>query len=150
MVPIFETAELNQYLITPSGYKHLDITLRSLAGGGYRWPSVRFKLGVNRGQPVLEFRLTSGWPVMFENWPSTERDRFGDVLRVTPTGASEFLNTLSTPKDYAMICNLFKIVALATNCVAGVGELEPVDVEEWREIADAFERIGGVQRETAV
>jgi glycosyltransferase involved in cell wall biosynthesis len=77
-----DSAKLAQHS-TGDRFRHLDIVLFSVSAGAESWPRLKFKLvRAATGARLLEFRQGTGWPAMFHNWPSSEADRFGPVLRL--------------------------------------------------------------------
>lgn len=63
-------------------YHHLDFSLRNLTDGTTVWDHVKFKLYEQMGRYGLEFRAASDWPAVFQNWPSKEKDEFGQIYKI--------------------------------------------------------------------
>jgi hypothetical protein len=149
-IPVFETVELNQHLVGQRGYQHLDMTVRSLAGRGHRWPGLRFKLALTRHEPVLEFRRAAGWPATFAQWPGTETDQFGPVLRVKVTEAERLLGSLSHPKDLAMVASLLQVLSGVAGHGVRLAGLDDTAGKAWLNAAASFaDALGADFRKTA-
>lgn len=106
-------------------YRHLDLSIHDLVSDGILWPHVKFRLCNDRGLAYLEFRRMSGWPLMFVTWPGTERDRYGDVLRIPADGTPL---PLGAPDDTALLGALARSLRAI---VAALAARHPERTEEW-------------------
>lgn len=77
----FKEVRLDEY-VSRENFRMLDLSLFSVGYGAEYWNQIKFKFCLTAKGRVLEFRQGSGWPAVFDSWPSTETDRFGDVLRI--------------------------------------------------------------------
>lgn len=141
-VSSFGGVELHQHLVGQRGYQHLDLTVRALAGRGHQWASIRFKLGLSSDQPTLEFRRTAGWPAAFTQWPGTDVDQFGPLLRIRVTDTPRLITSLSHPKDMAMIASLLERMEDISAEGADLARLDADATQAWLDAARAFAGAG--------
>lgn len=137
-----EAVLLHQYSLPSgsSGYRHLDISLLSLAAPGARWPAVRFKFTHVRNKPRLEFRPEpEGRPESFSRWTGMEEDSFGPVLRL---GVAELPGHLAlpevAPRDALLLRSLLALLPGAAASAAGQAGLAPAEQAQWVGYAEAL------------
>ena len=121
------------------GDRHLDLEVAGLAAGAERWPLVRLKFAPAEGEPLIEFRLTGGWPPVFEEWLGRQSDRHGPFLRVFRSDVADFLELVSDPRDAALIRALLLILPglVEEGCrQAGIG---PGETPDWVAAARALQ-----------
>lgn len=123
-------------------FRHLDISLLSALRGADSWPRIKFKFCLTPRGRNLEFRLGTGWPVVFQDWPSSEKDGFGPVLRLRDDNelgdATRRWTQDSDRRLLRLIAALLpEAVAQATTQSAAVGSPE---AEVWRTEAEAMSR----------
>nr|WP_245215415.1 DUF6212 domain-containing protein [Pararoseomonas baculiformis] len=134
----FEAVRLHQHLPGES-YRHLDITIASLASGPMRWASVRVKLASKDGEARLEFRQAAGWPHMFRDWLGRASDKFGPFLRITQPELREFLDSMKDERDAAMMQALFAVLPRVAEDAARQAGLSVADTAQWVESAKALQ-----------
>ncbi|WP_159997722.1 DUF6212 domain-containing protein [Roseomonas sp. 18066] len=156
-----EAVMLNQYY-PPRGqsdYRHLDLTVMSLAIGAQRWPGVRLKLSISGGRPQLEFRQAAGHPEVFAQWLPTGEDKFGAFIRLGLAELPGYLARPETlPRDRLLLRTLLQLMPGATAKAVSAAGLPPEEMLGWLEAAralaglaeagasrdDAATRLGGV------
>lgn len=134
---------------TGEDYRHLDISLYGLATPGHAWPHVKLKLCRMNEARHLEFRRMPGWPTMFETWPGTETDRYGDVLHIAANAEPP---PAHTPRDRALLDTLS---CCLKDTVLTLRERNPDqanDLEPWITEAELHQRslAAGLRRMEAV
>ncbi|MCR0982457.1 DUF6212 domain-containing protein [Roseomonas populi] len=134
----FEAVRLHQHLPGPS-YRHLDMTVASLAAGPTRWASVRVKLQSKDGEPRLEFRQAAGWPHMFRDWLGRTSDKFGPFLRVSAPELQGFLDTITDERDAAMMQALLAVLPRAVEDACRQAGLSVAETNEWAETAKGLQ-----------
>ncbi|WP_419897280.1 DUF6212 domain-containing protein [Roseomonas sp. USHLN139] len=136
-----EAVMLNQYY-PPRGsnpYRHLDMTVMSLATGARRWPGVRLKLSVSGDGPRAEFRQGAGHPDAFLQWRPNGEDRFGAFLRLGPGELPAYLARPDTaPEDRLLLRTLLQVMPAATARAASAAGLPPDEMLGWLEAARAL------------
>ncbi|MBW6396664.1 hypothetical protein KPL78_02340 [Roseomonas sp. HJA6] len=94
----------------PSG-RLIDLRLTGLASRGERWREVKFKFGVSGTKVVLEFRRAPSWPRVFEAWPGTESDEYGDkFFLVLDEEVVHGLDRVAPGRDAALVAVLAGIM----------------------------------------
>lgn len=136
--PSLGRVELFQHLVAPRNYQHLDLVVHGVAGEGYDWPQLRFKLAVGGTGPMLEFRRGEGWPEVFVRWPGTTTDKFGPVVHVRPPKLRNFIDTLAHPRDSALMTTLLALLDRITSEGAGLAKLDEDQAARWRNHAEAM------------
>ncbi|SHI89920.1 hypothetical protein SAMN02745194_01311 [Roseomonas rosea] len=137
----FEAVRLHQHLPGES-YRHLDMTVASLASGPMRWASVRLKLASKDGEARLEFRQAAGWPHMFRDWLGRASDKFGPFLRVSHPELREFLDSIKDERDAAMMQALFAVLPRAAEDAARQAGLSVADTAQWSDTAKSLQDEG--------
>ncbi|MFC7737402.1 hypothetical protein ACFQX4_16480 [Roseomonas sp. GCM10028921] len=105
----FEAVRLHQHMPGDS-YRHLGMTVASLARGAMRWAAVRVKLVSKDGEPRLEFRRSTGWPQVFRDWHGRSSDKFGPFLRIALPELRDFPESITDERDAAMMQALFAVL----------------------------------------
>jgi hypothetical protein len=123
-------------------FRHLDISLLSASLGGESWSRIKFKFCLTPRGRNLEFRLGSGWPILFQDWPSSEKDAFGPVLRLRDDDELQDAARRWTQEPDRRLLRLIaallpQAVAQAIAQSAAVGSPE---AEAWRTEAEAMSR----------
>ncbi|WP_458096722.1 DUF6212 domain-containing protein [Roseomonas sp. WA12] len=137
----YETVRLHQHLPGES-YRHIDMTVASLAQGPTRWASVRVKLASKDGEPRLEFRQAAGWPHMFRDWLGRGSDKFGPFLRITLPELRDFLDSITDERDAAMMQALLAVLPQAAEEASRQAGLSVTDTGEWAEGARMLQEKG--------
>jgi hypothetical protein len=137
----FETVRLHQHLPGDS-YRHLDMTVASLASGPMRWAAVRLKLASKDGEARLEFRQAAGWPHMFRDWLGRSSDKFGPFLRIAQPELREFLDSMTDERDASMMQALFAVLPRAAEDAARQAGLSVADTALWTETAKSLQDEG--------
>ncbi|MBP0494795.1 DUF6212 domain-containing protein [Pararoseomonas indoligenes] len=134
----YEVVRLHQHLPGAS-YRHLDVTVVSLASGPTRWPAVRVKVQSKDGEPRMEFRQATGWPQMFRDWLGRASDKFGPFLRISAPELRAFLDCMTDERDAAMIQALLAVLPRALEDACRQAGLSVVQTGEWMETAKALQ-----------
>ena len=137
----YENVRLHQHLPGES-YRHVDMTVASLAQGPTRWASVRVKLASKDGEPRLEFRQADGWPHMFRGWLGRASDKFGPFLRITLPELREFLDSITDERDAAMMQALLSVLPQAAEEASRQAGLSVADTAAWAESARMLQQEG--------
>ena len=137
----YENVRLHQHLPGES-YRHIDMTVASLASGPTRWASVRVKLQSKDGEPRLEFRQAAGWPHMFRDWLGRASDKFGPFLRVAQPELREFLDSITDERDAAMMQALLSVLPRAAEDASRQAGLSVAETAEWAESARMLQQEG--------
>ncbi|HEY8612144.1 MAG TPA: DUF6212 domain-containing protein, partial [Roseomonas sp.] len=137
----FETVRLHQHLPGES-YRHLDMTVASLASGPMRWAAARLKLASKDGEPRLEFRQAAGWPHMFRDWLGRASDKFGPFLRITQPELRGFLDSITDERDAAMMQALLGVLPRVTEDACRQAGLSVADTAQWLESARHIQEEG--------
>lgn len=132
----FDSLQLNQRLVTPTGYQHLDITVRGLATAYETWREIRFKFSLQAGKPGIEFRRGKGWPEVFETWPGTLSDKFGPFFRFNIADMAGQLAPIKGTRDGRLIDGVLRILSKLIEALPkaeiGTGE----ELERWTAAAE--------------
>ncbi|WP_159349329.1 hypothetical protein [Roseomonas harenae] len=126
----YEAVRLHQYLPGES-YRHLELTVASLAAGPARWAALRLKLASKDGEPRLEFRQAPGWPHMFRDWLGRASDKFGPFLRITLPELQEFLASITDERDAAMMQALISVLPRLAEDACRQAGLSVAETGEW-------------------
>ena len=116
-------------------YRHLDISVLGVMFGDEIWQTVKFKLCLTQKRRLLEFRELLNGPVVFTEFPGTERDAYGPVWRFS----IQDIPAVSGWKSERDKLLLRSVVALLPKVVeAAVDDASELSAEErqvWREEA---------------
>jgi hypothetical protein len=126
----YEAVRLHQHLPGES-YRHLELTVASLAAGPARWAALRLKLASKDGEPRLEFRQAPGWPHMFRDWLGRASDKFGPFLRITRPELQEFLASITDERDAAMMRALISVLPRLAEDACRQAGLSVAETAEW-------------------
>jgi hypothetical protein len=126
----YEAVRLHQHLPGES-YRHLELTVASLAAGPARWAALRLKLASKDGEPRLEFRQAPGWPHMFRDWLGRASDKFGPFLRITLPELQEFLASITDERDAAMMQALISVLPRLAEDACRQAGLSVAETGEW-------------------
>lgn len=137
----FEAVRLHQHMPGDS-YRHLDMTVASLASGPMRWAAVRVKLVSKDGEPRLEFRRATGWPQVFRDWLGRSSDKFGPFLRIALPELRDFLESITDERDAAMMQALFAVLPRAAEDACRQAGLSVADTAAWVERARELQETG--------
>lgn len=137
----FEAVRLHQHMPGDS-YRHIDITVASLASGPMRWAAVRVKLVSKDGEPRLEFRRATGWPQVFRDWLGRSSDKFGPFLRIALPELRDFLESITDERDAAMMQALFAVLPRAAEDACRQAGLSVADTAAWMERARELQETG--------
>ena len=73
--------------------------------------SAKLKISMVKGRLSLEFRQGPRWPVVFEDWPGGNSDRFGDVFHVTHSGEKiQLTGQLRSQADREFLASLSSVL----------------------------------------
>ncbi|WP_338662853.1 DUF6212 domain-containing protein [Pararoseomonas sp. SCSIO 73927] len=137
----YEAVRLHQHLPGAS-YRHLDVTIASLASGPTRWPAVRVKVQSKDGEPRLEFRQATGWPQVFRDWLGRTSDKYGPFLRVAAPELRAFLDGVTDERDAAMLQALVAVLPRALEDACRQAGLSVTETGEWAETAKGLQEAG--------
>ena len=111
-------------------YRHLDLSMDRLAFLDGQWPHVKLKICWQNNETYVEFRRMPGWPEMFVQWPSEERDEFGDVWRIGgAVGAGEL--KLAVERDRLLLQAIAILLQNAVEAVLARAKQRPDFIEFW-------------------
>jgi glycosyltransferase involved in cell wall biosynthesis len=118
-------------------YRHLDLSLHGLATPEHAWSHVKLKLCRMGEARHLEFRRMPGWPAMFEAWPGTQTDRYGELLRIPADSGPP---PARTARDRALLDTLSRCLKDAVIALRD-GDPERAEIlEAWISEAELHQR----------
>ena len=120
----------------------MDVTIASLASGPTRWPAIRVKVQSKDGEPRLEFRQATGWPLVFRDWLGRTSDKYGPFLRVAGPELRGFLDSMTDERDAAMMQALLAVLPRALEDACRQAGLSVVQTAEWTETAKGLQLEG--------
>ncbi|MFH5926653.1 DUF6212 domain-containing protein [Roseomonas xinghualingensis] len=135
----YEIVRLHQHLPGES-YRHLDLTVASLAAGAARWAALRVKFATKDGEPRLEFRQAPGWPNMFRDWLGRASDKFGPFLRIAMPELRDFLASITDERDAAMMRALISVLPRIVEDGCRQAGLSVADTAGWVEKAELLQQ----------
>jgi hypothetical protein len=115
------------------------VTLSDLEFGGRIERTARFKPSMANGRLSVEFRHGPNWPEIFREWPGRQRDRFGDVFRITHIDdVLAISGELTTEFDRELIAALCRL--MPTIIATGVQTLPNAagGLQTWLDVAREF------------
>jgi hypothetical protein len=133
-----EGIRLDEHYSTEN-YRHLDMTFLTAALGNSAWARLKFKFSLSRSGRALEFRKAKGWPNMFEVWPGTDEDEYGQVMRMADDAeTASQIRGWRVPKDRALIDLVMLLLPEAAESAARQANRPEAEVTMWRDEAAKF------------
>ncbi len=112
----------------------LDLRIEGLARGKDAWADVKMKFGITGTDMLLEFRRRPEWPRIFETWPGTETDAYGDKFTLfSDAGRIGGIERIAPGRDTALVGAVAEVLAAVVNMIAPAQD-------QWR-FAEAAQRM---------
>lgn len=112
----------------------LDLRIEGLVRGADTWPEAKMKFGITGTDLLLEFRRRAEWPRIFETWPGTDSDEYGDKFVLLADAARiEGIEHVAPGRDTALVAAIAEVLVAVVNMIA------PAE-DQWR-FAEAAQRL---------